>query len=82
MIVGIGMLMCFGSQLVLANKDIPFCHKQLRELKDDVNYWNQNCMVTKTRERNTPKCNGEKKYNQARMKKHTSQCFYDGNYNI
>ena len=79
--VGI-VLMCFGSQLTLANEEIPFCDKQLKELKDDVNDWNKRCMVDESQELNTPECNAEKTYHQARMKKHTSQCFYDGNYNL
>ena len=80
--VAIVMLMHFGSQLGFANEDIPFCHKQLEELKKDVNDWNKRCMVNNTQELNTPECNDEKKYNQARMKKHTGRCFYDGNYNL
>ena len=81
-VVAIVMLMHFGSQLAFANEDIKFCNKQLQELKRDVHDWNKRCMVKKTQELNTPECNEEKKYNQARMKKHTSQCFYDGNYNL
>ena len=80
--VAIMMLMYLGSQLAFANEDIPFCQKQLEELKKDVNNWNKRCMVNKVKERNTPECNDEKKYNQGRMKKHTRQCFYDGNYSL
>ena len=77
--IGIVMLMYFRSQLAFANEDIPLCHKQLEELKDDVKNWSERCMVTKTQELGTAECKHEKKYNQARMRKHTSQCFYDGN---
>ena len=77
--VAIVMLMHFGSKLAFANEDIKFCHKQLEGLKGDVSDWNKRCMVNKVQERNTPECNDEKNYNQARMKKHTSQCFYEGN---
>ena len=81
-VVAIVMLMHFGSQLAFANEDIKFCNKQLQELKRDVHDWNKRCMVNNIQELNTPECNEEKKYNQARMKKHTRQCFYDGNYNL
>ena len=80
--VAIVVLMVFGSQLAFANEDIPLCHKQLEGLKEDVSDWNKRCMVNKVQERNSPECNDEKKYNQARMKKHTSQCFYDGNHSL
>ena len=80
--VPIVMLIHLGSQLAFANEDIPLCHKQLEELKKDVNDWNKRCIVNKVQELNTTECNAEKKYNQARMKKHTSQCFYDGNYSL
>ena len=81
-IVGIVMLIYFGSQLALANEDIPFCHKQLKELKDDVKDWKKRCTADNYRERNITQCNEEKKYNQARIRKHTSQCFYDGNFDL
>ena len=80
--VPIVMLMHLGSQLAFGNEDIPLCHNQLEELKEDVSDWNKRCIVNEVLERNTPECNAEMKYNQARMKKHTSQCFYDGNYNL
>ena len=73
------MLMYFGSQLAFGNEDIPFCEKQLNELKDDVNYWRGRCMVNKYQEVDTTQCKEEKKYHQARMRKHSKQCFYEGN---
>ena len=79
--VGIVMLMYFGSQLTFASEDIPFCQKHLKELKDDVSDWNKRCMISKSRELNTPECNAEKTHHQDRIRKHTRQCFYDGNYN-
>ena len=79
-IVDILMLMYFGSQLTFAKKDIPFCQKQLKEIKDDVKDWNERCMVDSYRERNTPQCNKKKKYNQASIRNHTNQCFYKGKY--
>ena len=78
-IVGVMMLMYSGSQLAFGNEDIPFCDKQLNKLKYDVNYWRERCMVNKYEEVNTEQCKEEKKYHQARMRKHSKQCFYEGN---
>ena len=78
--VGIAMSMHFDSELAFANEDILFCHKHLQELKDNVNDWNKRCMVDNYLEVNTAQCSEEKTYNQARIRKHTSQCFYEGNF--
>ena len=79
-IVGVMMLLNFGSQLAFGNKGIAFCDKQLNELNADVKDWKKRCMDNKYQEHKTTQCNEEKKYNQGRMRKHTSQCFYEGNY--
>ena len=78
-IVGVVMLIYFGSQLAFGNEDISFCDKQLNQLNNDVNHWRERCMVDKSQEVNTTQCKEEKKYNQARMRKHSKQCFYEGN---
>ena len=80
-IFGIVILMYFGSHVAFANRYISSCNKQLKQLKEDVKNWNERCIDDDYLERNTTRCKEEGRYNQARIRKHTSQCFYEGNSN-
>ena len=76
--VGLLILIYFGENFVNCNEDIPFCDQQLKQLKKDINDWNQKCWSNQNQGEGTPPCLTEKKYNQDRMKIHVEMCFYAG----
>ncbi|CAB4012232.1 Hypothetical predicted protein, partial [Paramuricea clavata] len=77
-IVGIHILIYFGTSLVVCNNDIPFCRKRLKELREDEKYWSERCVNNKDQILVTPRCEAEKKYNHERLCMYTKICFYKG----
>ena len=77
-IVGLLILICFGTSLVTCNENIPFCKEQLQRLKQDVEVWNERCWNNTDQGNSTPCCQAEKEYNQERMKMHVEMCFHSG----
>jgi hypothetical protein len=80
-IVGIHILIYFGTSLVVCNNDIPFCRKWLKELREDEKDWIKRCLNGEGQNLVTPRCEAEKKYNHERMCMYTKICFHKGNIN-
>ena len=80
-IVGIHILIYFGTSLVVCNNEIQFCRKRLKELREDEKNWSERCVNGKEQILVTPRCEAEKKYNHERMCMYTKICFYKGNIN-
>ncbi|CAB3991726.1 Hypothetical predicted protein [Paramuricea clavata] len=79
-IVGIHVLIYFGTSLVVCNNDIPFCRKRLKELRKDEKDWSGRCLNGEGENLDTPSCEAEKEYNHERMCMYTKICFYKGPY--
>ena len=81
-IVGIHILIYFGTSLVVCNNDIPFCRGRLKELRENEKYWSERCVNGKDQILVTPRCEAEKKYNHERICMYTKICFHKGNINL
>ncbi|CAB4037593.1 Hypothetical predicted protein [Paramuricea clavata] len=79
-IVGIHVLVYFGTSLVVCNEDIPFCDKRLKELRKDEKDWSERCLNGEGENLVTPSCEAKKEYNHERMCVYTKICFYKGPY--
>ncbi len=78
-IVGILILLYFGTSLVISNNDIPFCDKQLKELRQDEKDWSTRCTNAEGQSFGSPCCQTKKNINRKRMCVYTKTCFYEGN---
>jgi hypothetical protein len=75
-IVGIFILIYFGTSLVIGNDDISFCLKRLKKLREDEKDWSEKCLNGQNHD--LPCCKAEKEYNRERMCIHAKTCFYEG----
>jgi hypothetical protein len=71
------ILLYFGGSLIVANKDIPFCHKLWNDLGDDLADWRERCLDGDY-EINSSRCQAEKDYFEERRRSHRQMCFYEG----
>ena len=78
-IVGILILMYFGTSLVICNSDIPFCDKRLKELRQDEKDWSTTCSNDEGQSNGSVCCQAKKNNNLKRMCVYTKTCFYEGN---
>jgi hypothetical protein len=78
-VVGIHVLIYFGTSLVVCNNDIPFCRKRLKELREDEKKWSERCLNGEGQNLDTPTCEAKKEYNHERMCMYSKICFYKGN---
>ena len=77
-IVGILILIYFGTSLVICNSDIPFCDKQLKELRQDEKDWSTTCTNDEGQSNGSVCCQAKKNNNLKRMCVYTKTCFYEG----
>ena len=78
-IVGILVLIYFCTSVVICNSDIPFCDKQLKELRQDEKDWSTTCANDESQSIGSPCCQAKKNNNLKRMCVYTKTCFYEGN---
>ena len=71
------MLLYFGADHTVGNKDIPVCHKLWNELGNELRDWRARCF-NGTEEINSTSCQTEKEYFEERRKSHREMCFYEG----
>lgn len=79
-VIGFLILIYFGGTQITCNKDIPYCHHSLNELKKDVEDWEERCLNETRHQINSSCCNSERDFFQEKMRMHTEMCFYSGNY--
>ena len=66
-----------SANLIMANKDIPFCHKLWEDLGNEMEDWRLRCL-NGTQEITAPCCQAEKEYLEDKRLKHKEMCFYEG----
>ena len=71
------ILLYFGADYTVGNKDIPVCHKLWNELGNELRDWRARCF-NGTEEINSTSCQTEKEYFEERRKSHREMCFYEG----
>ena len=85
-ILGLFLLIYFGTSLVICDERIPFCKESFKAVEDDLKDWQERRLdksLNYTRHIDTTCCNAEeKKYIQNRRKKRRKLCFYEGNHLI
>ena len=81
-IVGIHVLIYFGTSLVVCNNDIPFCRKWLKEVKGNEKDWNKRCLNGEGQNLATLRSEAVKEYNHERMCLYKKICFHINKGNI